>query len=131
MTEIQIREPVVSDKQRIVKIYQDFYSYDFPLDVESALSMVVAEKNEKILGFGWLTPIVEANVILDLNARPRDKFEALRKIIACGEATLRKAGFDQMHVFPKDERFTNILKKHLEFRDITGDCLVKNLDKNG
>lgn len=116
-----------SDEDRLVQIYESYYSSDFPLDFSKSFAHVVAE-NGKILGFGWLDLIVEANVILDQETSPRYKFEALKKIISHGESVSKKQGFSQMHVFPKDNKFSTILKKHLQFTDITGSCLVKSLN---
>jgi len=125
---ISLRHPVASDVPRILAIHDRFYRGDFPMNLGNAFGRVVAVQDERILGFGWLEHIVEATVILDLSARPRDKFDAMRQIISYGEGITKANGFDQMHVFPKDDRFTSILKKHLNFSDITGDCLVKNLE---
>lgn len=124
---MQLRQASVDDLQTLLKIYKKSYANDFPLDFSTSFAQVVAEDGG-ILGFGWLDLVVEANIILDLEARPRDKFSALRGIVEYGENVSRRAGFNQMHVFPKDEKFSAVLKKHLQFNDITGDCLVKNLD---
>ena len=116
------------DEQRLVEIYESFYQKDFALDPNNLIDINVAQKSDgSIIGIGWLTNILEATVVLDLSSSPRDKFAALKAIIADGQEKSKLAGFDQMHVFPKDSRFTNILKKHLHFNSITGDCLIKNL----
>ena len=124
---MRIRNPELRDDERLVEIYESFYSREFPIDLSTAFASVVAEKGNKIVGFGWLSATVEANVILDLNARPRDKFDALRSIIDHGSLVPRYAGFDQLHAYPGDKRFSGILAKHLNFKFVESDCLVKNL----
>lgn len=124
---MEIRKARNEDEEKIIEIHQEFYTSDFPLDFSNSFAHVLAE-DKKILGFGWLDLIVEANVILDLNARDRDKFAAFKGILSYGEQVAKSHGFKQMHVFPKDAKFSHILKKHLKFTNVTGDCLVKNLE---
>lgn len=99
--------------------------YDFPVDLNNTFAHRVAENEGKIVAFGWLQLIVEANVIWDI--KDRNKFEALKLILRDGKLEAKKTGFDQVHAFPKDSRFSEILKKHYDFRDVTGDVLVLNL----
>lgn len=124
---IQLRESRKDDTGQLVEIYESFYANQFPLDFSNSFAHILASDGNRIIGFGWLELQVEASIILDLNSRPRDKFEAATKIIGHGELVAASKGFKQMHAFPKDRKFTNILKKHLHFNDVTGDCLVKSL----
>lgn len=128
---MELRPTNKNDEKKLVEIYENFYAHEFPLNFSNTFAHVLAEDDE-ILGFGWLDLMVESNVILNLNAKQRNKFEALRKIIEYGTQVANKAGFNQIHAFPKDVRFSNILEKHLKFKRITSECLVKNLgDSNG
>lgn len=122
-----LRKADKNDEEAVVKIYQDFYSESFPLDLSNTLNHVVAD-NGKIVGFGWLQVIVEANVILDQNVSDRVKFEALKQIIENGKQVAVSNNFDQLHVFTKEDKFSNILQKHLNFKE-SHKCLILNLDK--
>lgn len=122
-----LRNVKSEDQGELVKIYETFYAREFPLNFDTAFASILAEQGDEILGFGWLDLSVEANVILNLNSRPRDKFAALKAIISYGNQIAEGAGFTQVHAFPKDVRFANVLEKHLEFKRITSECLVRNL----
>lgn len=119
------------DEDQIVQIYQSFYAQEFPLDFNTSFAQILAEQDGKVVGFGWLELNVEASIILDQASNKRDKFEAMKKIISYGELVAANGGFKQMHIFPKDERFSALLKKHLNFRNITGECLIKDVNLNG
>lgn len=125
-----LRQPKDDDQEQLVRIYELFYENEFPLDLSTAFASVVAEQDGAVLGFGWLDLSVESNIILDLSARPRDKFEALRAIVSHGTQVARNAGMNQIHAFPKDPKFVRILEKHLNFKVVSSSCLVRNL-KNG
>lgn len=124
---ILLRNAQAEDQGELVKIYESFYAHEFPLNFQTAFASILAEQDSEILGFGWLDLSVEANVILNLNSRPRDKFTALRAIINHGNRVAQNAGFSQVHAFPKDVRFANILEKHLDFKRVSSESLVKNL----
>ena len=118
-----IRECQSSDQGRLAEIANQ---YEFPINLDNTFAHRVAVEKDRIIAFGWLQLVVEANVIWDM--KNRHKFEALKKILHQGKIDARSAGFDQVHAFPKDSRFSEILKKHYDFRDVTGDSLVLNLE---
>lgn len=125
---IQLRESRNTDADALSEIYTTHYKDQFSLDLSNSFASILASNGSHVIGFGWLEIQVEATVILDLNSSHREKFEALKRIIAHGSQVASDNGFKQMHVFTKDDKFTGILTKHLDFQNITGDCLVKNLE---
>lgn len=119
---MELRKIEIDDKDQLAELSGQ---YEFPIDLSNTFAhRVVSDK--KIVAFGWLQLIVEANVIWDI--KNRNKFEALKMILSRGKFDAKKAGFDQVHAFPKDPKFSSILKKHYGFSDVTGDSLVMNLE---
>lgn len=116
-----VRKATKEDLDKINELYKH---YDFPLTFNNAFSPVLAE-NGVIRGFGWLDMIVEATVMLDLEGPQRYKFEALRDLINYGCQAAKSVGFDQLHVFPEDRKFMEILVKHFGFQPTN--CCVRNL----
>lgn len=116
-----VRQATEKDLEKINALYKH---YDFPLNLDHAFSPVLAE-NGDIRGFGWLEFIVEATILLDLDGPQRYKFEALRDLIDYGCQAAKRAGFDQLHAFPKDWKFMDILIKHYGFKPTN--CCVRNL----
>jgi hypothetical protein len=121
---MEIRPASKNDIDILARIYAKYYADDFPLNLNNSAYFILAEKNNEILGAGWLQAIIEATIILNQDARPRDKFAALKALIDSGMQQTKIFGFDQMHAFPKDPRFAAILEKHFGFNPTT--CLVKN-----
>lgn len=123
-----IRPPQRSDNDPLVEIYEKFYANEFPLDLSTAFASVLAEKDGKIVGFGWLDLYVESHILLDKDARMRDKGQALKEIDSYGAQVAANAGMDQVHAFTTDPKFGRILEKHLHYRPTISRCFVKDLN---
>lgn len=113
---INLREPKKKDEDKIIKLWKP-YDDNYILDLNNVFSSIIAEKDEELVGFGWLNLLVECNVILTQDNN-RNKFEALKQIIAHGSDITNKAGFDHMIAFIKDDKFANVLSKHLSFQKV-------------
>lgn len=123
---MQLRQAIDKDCESLVRLYSQYQS-EFPLDLSNSFAHRVAIKDSEVLAFGWLQLTVESNIIWNLNSR--DRFQALRLILDDGKKEASAAGFDQVHAFPKDPKFSEILKKHYDFKNVIGDALVLNLDR--
>lgn len=113
------RKADVRDLDRLVDLQMQ---YDFRPSLDHTFAHRVAEHEGKVIAFGWLQTIVEATIILD--QKSKWKFRALTEILDHGKFEAAKAGFDQVHAFSKDPRFSAILKKHFGFKNASGDCLI-------
>lgn len=85
---------------------------------------ICVRSEDKIIGAGHLRPIVEAVMILDLDASLRDKAIALRHMIHQAVLDSTNLELKEIHAWVKEEQFVRELKKHYGFEEPRGTSLV-------
>lgn len=121
------REIRDSDLERIKEIHRQHHSFPFSDPRVNVGSSVVENENGLIIGCGYLRPIVEAIMYLDLGQSPRVKVEALTKMIHDGIFYADKFGMTELHLFAEDENFKKVLRKHFSFTEPKAPALVRTI----
>lgn len=118
-----------SDAEKVNEIYAQHHAGSFsvpPLE-RGIVSGVVANGRSEITGFGIVTLLAEAILVMDLNCSAREKKETIEKLIWLGLQGVSKAKMDGIHAFVQDPRFAAVLKKHFGFRTCKGEALYLEL----
>jgi hypothetical protein len=120
---ITTRKIETPDLDWITKIVQKHHS--FPVaEPRINLGSIVVEDEEGIIGAGYLRPITEAIMFLDLDRSLRSKAEALTLMIQQGVKDASAFGLSEIHAFVENPRFCKELQKHYGFVEPEGKALV-------
>jgi len=102
------------------------HSFEFP-KFANLLDVLVVEKDDKILAWGYTEKMVEVVFVPDVDASKKDKVESLKLLVETSNGLTKERGIEQIHSFVVDERFASILKKHFGYRESTGQALYFNV----
>ena len=94
---------------------------------KSIIIDAVVENKDKIIGYGQVRLFAEAMLFLDKSASPRDRVDALRKLMLEAFRGTEIAGIQEIYAFIQDPDFSLLIQKHFRFRpaDRPGELLIK------
>jgi hypothetical protein len=118
-----------SDIPKISALWREHHSYAFHLPHRcNLITEAKAVIGNRIIGYGQVRPIAEPILILDLNARLRDRIEALRLLMIEAHRGVMHKGLDRMFAFIRDPIFADLIEKRYGFdRSDSGEMLIKEL----
>lgn len=124
-----IRPYAPDDAEKINEIFSRFHADSFsvpPLE-RGIVSGVVTNDYSKITGFGIVSILAEAVMVMDLDISLKEKKETIEKLIWLAIQGVQNAGLDGIHAFVQDPNFASVLKKHFGFRTCKGEALYLEL----
>lgn len=109
--------------------------HDFPLpDYNDFIITGVIEDDEgEIIAAGILCKIYEVILVLDIERRKRDCFNAIVELLKEGIKSSLTLGIPGWHAFVKEAEFIDVLQKNFGFTRCKGEALYLDLigDSNG
>lgn len=122
---MSIRFARPEDETKIRRLYREHYNgqFDFP-SRDNTIIQLVAEKEDKAIGYGLLKTLSEAFIILDKSESGRKKIEAISELIQGALMAADAMNIEQIHAFVEDPKFASLLKKHFSFKTYVGEALV-------
>ncbi len=114
------------DLERIREIHKQ-HGFPFSNPLINVGSSVIENEDNLIVGAGYLRPIVEAIMYLDLGQSSRVKIESLKLMLRDAEFFADKFGMSELHLFTENEKFRHILMKHFGFEEPKATALVRKL----
>lgn len=84
------------------------------------------EDSGGIITLGGVRPIAECVTVTNKDIHPKIRLEALFKILDASMYVANSYGYDQLHAFVQDKRWSNRLQKHC-FRPTKGQSLVLDI----
>src|SRR5215471_7998007 len=121
---MNIRLMKEQDKLELRKIWDEFYSKEFPFSsFNNFVSAFTVENEGKIITAGGIRPIAESVIITDKNFSVKERRAALYIML---QAQLYAAGnhrFEHLHAFIQDESWQLCLER-IGFRESKGKCLI-------
>jgi len=123
-----IRPFAPSDAEKINEIFTQHHAGSFsvpPLE-RGVISGVTTNDASEITGFGIVTLLAEAILVMDLNCSARERKETIEKLIWLAIQGV-SGKMDGIHAFVQDPRFAAVLKKHFGFRTCKGEALYLEL----
>ena len=92
--------------EQIAKIYNEQYldKFEFPDLSKSIGNFTEKDDSDKVILFGSLQLIPEIVLITDMNSSLRARHKALYSFLDKVENSAKQAGFNQVHIFPEDDK---------------------------
>jgi hypothetical protein len=120
-----------SDIERIDEIWRKHHANDFSVPNRkcSIIDAVIEDDDGNIVAYGQVKMFAEAVLILDKDARPRHKVEALKLLIVEGIRGTERVGLEDMYLFARDPSFASVVAKHFSFEivDEPGELLLRKV----
>ena len=85
------------------------------------------QESDKMIGAGFLRPIVEAVMYLDPDASKRDKAVALYSMMGQAISDAKATGLGDIYAWVKQPNFVRVLKNHYLYEEEVGTSLVLKL----
>jgi hypothetical protein len=112
-----------SEQFQEVKVIHDRHHNFELVEPNYDFGTIVVRKDEKLIGAGYLRPILEAVMVLDLDAPLRDKTTALRMMINQAVVDSRSMSQSEFRAWAKNPEFARILQGHFNFEYLEGDSM--------
>lgn len=106
------------------ELYEKHFSAQFPkpINVNIPAARTVTD-GDILLASGFVKLLVEAIIVTEQDAGVSDRVRAIKLLLNDLIVWCKEKRVEQIHVFPSDEKFVEILKTHFGFKD----CKVKPL----
>lgn len=88
---------------------------------------ILIQNQNRIVGAGYLRPILEAVMVLDLDASLRDKSNALRMMINQAIVDSQSVGLNEFRAWAKNPEFAKLLVHHHNFERLEGDSMRRRI----
>lgn len=88
---------------------------------------IVVKKDGEVIGGGFLHPLLEATMILDLTQDHRTKCLALKKMIQQSVLDAKSIGFREIFAWANDPEFAKLIVKHFGYKQLPGTSLIQRV----
>lgn len=126
---MDIRHVKQADIAEITRIWEQHHAHSFALPHRrNLITEAVIEADGKLIAYGQVRHVAEPILVLDLNARQRDKREALIYLMHEAFRGTHNAGLDRLFAFTRDPDFADLIVKHFKYeRADLGEFLIREL----
>lgn len=117
------------DLIQIYKLWEDHHARSFSLPHrQNLITEAIAREDDRLIAYGQVRIVAEPILVLDLNARPREKAQALELLMNRAVEQTRLAGLDRLFSFIRDPDFADLIVKKYKFeRADLGEFLIREL----
>jgi hypothetical protein len=118
-----------SDVESIGKVWESHHSHSFELPSRKRLIVEAKVVNgDRLIAYGQVRLVAEPIFVLDLDARPREKIEALKLLMSEAYRGIERFGLRRAHAFIRDPYFADLIVRHFGWeRGDLGELLIKEL----
>lgn len=123
-----VRSLEPSDIYKISKIHEKHFEKEFVLPdfLDNYYAAFSVEDNNGLITVGGVRPIAEVVTITDKDRTPTDRIKALYQVLDISIFIAQSRGFDQLHAFIQDKKWSNRLKRN-GFVNTKGESLVLDI----
>lgn len=118
------------DELAVDKIWKAHHQ-DFSVpNRDRMIAEVVAEDDDgNVVAYGQVKLFAEAIMLIDKDASPRNKVNALKELLLEAFRGTDQAGLQELYCFCKDPEFATLLAKHFGFEivDYPGELLLRKV----
>ncbi len=128
MTRIRSFEPY--DEIAVRKIHQKHYGEEFsmPNFMNKFIgAFTIENEDNEIITVGGIRPILESVIVTDKDKAPKERMEALYTMLEASAFIGQRHGFDQIHAFIHDPKWSNRLQKSFKFSPTKGQSLYLDI----
>lgn len=125
---MKIRSLEPTDLELLKKIHEKHFEQEFVLPdfLDKYLCAFTVEDDDGILTIGGVRPIAEVVTVTNKDRTPKDRLDALYRVLDVSIFVAQKHDFDQLHAFVQDKRWSNRLHRN-GFRPTKGQSLVLDI----
>ncbi len=123
---IHARSLELSDLPKIEEVHRAFYpNLELPDFSKGICSFVIENDigNQPPICFGTVQRFAEIIILTDKSKTPRQKRDALYKVLSVSSYVAGQSGFKELHAFTNDEKYAQVLLKR-GFARVTQNALV-------
>lgn len=125
---LETRSPTLNDYKQAVELYNKTdQSYNSPFQQRTVIDDAVVLKDGKVIAYGAVQLFAEAVLVMDQDAPRLDKARALKDLMHLAFLATNKQHIQQLHIYTKDDKFSNLLIEQFGFEKIVSNPLVKDL----
>ena len=122
-----IRAFTPSDEDEFKRIHSIHYAHEFFLpDFSKYECAYLVEDDKGIITFGGIRYIPECVTVTNRDRSPKDRLNAMYRVLDVSEFITRKIGHDQIYFWSQSPTWAKILMKH-GFREPQGKSLILDL----
>lgn len=123
-----IRSLEPTDLELLKKLHEKHFEEEFVLPdfLRNYLCAFTVEDDEGILTIGGVRPIAEVVTVTNKDRTPKDRLDALYRVLDASIFVAQKHDYDQLHAFVQDKRWSNRLQRN-GFRPTKGQSLVLDI----
>lgn len=121
-----IRSYKIEDIQEVKKIHSNHFEDEFKLPdfLDNFLCAFTTEDENGIISIGGVRTIVEAVIVTNKYRTPQERVAAIYQMLEASSFVTNKHGYDQIHAFIHDPRWSKRLQKSFGFYPTKGQSLV-------
>lgn len=125
---MNIRSLEPTDLDFLRRIHEKHFGQEFVLPdfLHKYYCAFTVEDADGILTIGGVRPIAEVVTVTNKDRAPKDRLDALYRILDVSMFVAQKHDFDQLHAFVQDKRWSNRLLRN-GFRPTKGQSLVLDI----
>lgn len=119
----------VHDLNDFDEIYKKHFSAQFPRPTNANIPAArTVTDGDILMASGFVKLFIEAIIATEQDASINDRVKAIKLLLNDLIAWCKEKRVEQIHIFPSDEKFAEILKTHFGFEDCKVKPLVLNLE---
>ena len=125
---LEMRSPTFDDYRQAVNLYNKTnQDYNSPFQQRTVIDDAVVLKDGKVIAYGAVQLFAEAVLVMDQEVPKLDKARALKDLMHLAFITTNRQRIQQLHIYTKDDKFSNLLIEQFGFEKIVSNPLVKDL----
>ncbi len=126
---MNIRSFEIYDEIAVRKIHRKHYQeeFDMPDFFNKYECAFTIEDEQGILSMGGVKPILETVIVTDKDRNPQDRMKALYQMLEACAFVGNRRGYDQLHAFIHDPKWSKRLQKSFQFRPTKGQSLILDI----
>lgn len=127
---MNIRAFELYDEIRVRDIHEKYFKDEFSFPDffnKFLLAFVVEDDDKNIISVGGVRTILESVIITDKSFTPQMRMAAFEDMLGASAFAGRKHGYDQLHAFIQDEKWSKRLQKSFNFRPTKGQSLILDI----
>lgn len=125
---MKVREFDPSDIPHIDKIYVKERKHGVPSLRNIVSHRTIEHKDKGVVAYGSIKLFAEAYLLLDPELSNIEKTKIIDQTLKVGIEDSKNAGLEQLFLISNDLAYTNLLRKHYNFRVVPGQLLMLDLD---
>ena len=127
---MNIRSFEIYDEIAVRRIHEKHYKEEFSMPNfmnKYIAAFTIENDNREIVSVGGIRPILESVIVTNKDLAPKERMSALCTMLEASAFIGHKHGFDQIHAFIHDPKWSRRLQKSFKFSPTKGQSLYLDI----